>query len=594
MAGGCPIIVTMSEPSEPSDPEPAAPAAGEAPDGPDGSAGQAARVSHWRGWFAVPVFGGLVGALVFWWQSLTPSMMPRSPLAQAAVGAVCIGAGTAVGTLIHAVVAWIVRWRGSSVAPRVARIASLVLAGLAAVAVVLGWVLWPMWQNDQRDVVGGGHVSAWSFPVIIVVTAILTVVVVLIGRAVWRLGLLVERLGSKLLPRPAAAAITVVVVVFALNLLVSNVVLGRLHSWANSAFGVLEEDTGDVEPPTSALVSGGPGSLVPWSDLGLQGRNFVTGATTTADLAAFSGGDVEEPIRVYAGLRSGDDAAERSAVVVDELERTGAFDRSVLVVATATGTGWIDPDAAVAIEQLWHGDTAIASIQYSFLPSWISTLVDGDVAQEAGAALFNAVYDRWSELPEGQRPLLLVFGQSLGSFGGEAAFAGHDAATSIANMVARTDGVLFTGPTNGNTIWNQLTDGRDPGSPAWQPVVDGGSTVRFVSDVDELRGAQQWEHPRVLYVQHPTDPVTFWDVPTMWSKPEWLDRPRGAGIPDRATWFPFVTWAQGVGDLAAGFGAEPGFGHDYSNAFVGAWAAIAAPEGWTDAETDRLEAFLAG
>ncbi len=540
----------------------------------------------------MPVFGGLAGALLFWWQSLTPSMMPRSPLAQAAVSAVCIGVGCAIGTLVHTAVAWVVRSRGHHVSERVRRTALLVLAGVAVVAVVLGWVLWPMWQNDQRDVVGGDEVSVWSYLVILVVTAILTAIVVLIGRAVWRLGLLVDRHGSKLLPRPASAAIAVVVLVVAINVLVTDVVLGRLHSWANSAFGVLEEDTGDVDAPTSQLVSGGPDSLVPWSDLGMQGRNFVTEATTTADLEAFNGGTVQEPIRVYAGLRSGDDAEERAEVVVRELERTRAFDRSVLVVATATGTGWIDPDAAVAIEQMWAGDTAIASIQYSFLPSWISTLVDGDVAQEAGAALFDAVHDRWVDLPDDDRPLLLVFGQSLGSFGGEAAFAGHDASTSIANMVARTDGVLFTGPTNSNVIWNQLTEDRDSGSPVWRPVVDGGTNVRFVSDVDELGDVAGWESSRILYVQHPTDPVTFWDVPTMWSKPEWLDRPRGAGIPHRATWFPFVTWAQGVGDLAAGFGAEPGFGHDYSTAFVGAWAAIAAPEGWTDGDTDRLEAFL--
>jgi len=76
---------------------------------------------------------------------------------------------------------------------------------------------------------------------------------------------------------------------------------------------------------------------------------------------------------------------------VAELERTGGFDRSVLVVATSTGTGWIDPDAAEALEMLHHGDTAIASIQYSFLPSWISFLIDLGLASEAGSELRNAV-----------------------------------------------------------------------------------------------------------------------------------------------------------------------------------------------------------
>lgn len=59
-----------------------------------------------------------------------------------------------------------------------------------------------------------------------------------------------------------------------------------------------------------------------------------------------------------------------------------------------------------------------------------------------------------------------------------------------------------------------------------------------------------------------------------------------------ASWFPFVTWAQGVVDLFDGFAAGPGFGHDFSHAFVAGWAALAAPDGWTAADTIRLEAFL--
>ena len=48
----------------------------------------------------------------------------------------------------------------------------------------------------------------------------------------------------------------------------------------------------------------------------------------------------------------------------------------------------------------------------------------------------------------------------------------------------------------------------------------------------------------------------------------------------------------GVADLSAGFGAAPGYGHDYSTAFVAGWSAVSPPEGWTDAETLRLQEFL--
>ena len=43
---------------------------------------------------------------------------------------------------------------------------------------------------------------------------------------------------------------------------------------------------------------------------------------------------------------SADTVQERADLAVEELERTGAFDREIVVVATSTGTGWIDPDAA--------------------------------------------------------------------------------------------------------------------------------------------------------------------------------------------------------------------------------------------------------
>ena len=46
-----------------------------------------------------------------------------------------------------------------------------------------------------------------------------------------------------------------------------------------------------------------------------------------------------EPIRVYVGLESADGTRDRVALAMAELERTNAFDRSVLVVNTTTGTG---------------------------------------------------------------------------------------------------------------------------------------------------------------------------------------------------------------------------------------------------------------
>ncbi|MFZ4810430.1 MAG: alpha/beta-hydrolase family protein [Ilumatobacteraceae bacterium] len=543
-----------------------------------------------------PNLGGLVVALLFWWWSLAPLLLPRGWQAQALVSGVCVAVGYLIGTVIGAVVHRILARLDRRPSDAARRGTWRAFGVLAIVLVVVGLIRWTPRQNDHRDLIGLAHISASAIVPMVIVTLIATALLAVIGRLVWAAVRWLQRVLARLLPGRVATAIAVV-----LALLIGNWALSsagsRMHSWANTTWGALEDDTDpDVTQPSASEVSGSPDSLVPWTDLGLQGRRFVAGATTADELTQFNGArwDGTLPIRVYAGLRSGDTAAARADVAVRELERTGAFDRKALVVWTVTGTGWVDPDAARAFEQMYSGNSAIVSQQYSFLPSWMSTLVDGPVARDAGSALFDAVYRRWAELPESGRPKLYVFGLSLGSYGGEAAFTGTNATTSIANMVARTDGVMFVGPTNGNQLWNQLTDERDAGSPAWRPVVDGGETVYFANQLAELRDdpGAAWESPRVLYLQHPTDPVTFWNWQTMWSEPEWIQGELGRGVARDASWVPFVTWAQLVADLSAGFGADPGFGHDYTDAYVAAWAAIAPPDGWTAADTDRLEAFL--
>src|SRR3954449_7443273 len=228
------------------------------------------------------------------------------------------------------------------------------------------------------------------------------------------------------------------------------------------AFSVKDDGTeqGAVEP-TAAERSGSPASHVPWADLGLQGRNFVGTGPTPEELRAFSGRPAREPVRAYVGLASAEDAGDRAALAVRELQRAGGFDRAVLAVVTTTGTGWVDPAASGALEYEWNGDTAMVAMQYSYLPSWLSFLVDQAKARDSGRALFDAVYGAWSQLPERSRPQLYVFGESLGTFGGEAAFSG------LADVENRTDGVLWAGPPNFNELWRGIVADRESASPEW-------------------------------------------------------------------------------------------------------------------------------
>ncbi len=61
-----------------------------------------------------------------------------------------------------------------------------------------------------------------------------------------------------------------------------------------------------------------------------------------------------------------------------------------------------------------RGDTAIVSMQYSYLPSWITILVDPQRSRVAAHILFDEIYAYWKTLPKDKRPRLYLHGLSLG------------------------------------------------------------------------------------------------------------------------------------------------------------------------------------
>jgi uncharacterized membrane protein len=417
------------------------------------------------------------------------------------------------------------------------------------------------------------------------VSILIAAALLMVGRGIRSLVRFVARQLGRFLPRQAAGALAVLVVIVIVGFLATGVLPHAFTAAANSVFSSADNgtDPGIAEPATP-LRSGSPESLVPWSTLGRQGRTFVGSGPTPAEISKFSGTAAMEPIRVYVGLKSAPSIAAESTLAVRELERTGAFHRKVIVVATTTGTGWLNPEMIDPLEYMYDGDTAVVAIQYSFLPSWISFLVDKAPAQEAGRDLFDAVYDTWHQLPAGRRPALVVFGESLGSFGGEAAFSG------VEDIRDRTSGDLWVGPTNTNTLWSQFTAARDPGSPEWQPVYQGGRTVRFVTSAAELEAAAPgWERPRVVYLQNTSDPIVWWSWQLAFHEPDWLGGPHPPDVSSAMHWYPLVTFWQVSADLALSTAVPAGHGHSYGMLQgAAAWAAIIPPHGWTNARTAEL------
>jgi uncharacterized membrane protein len=462
-----------------------------------------------------------------------------------------------------------------------------VLAWVGPVLAVVVVVVGAEWQNDVRELVGEPRrTSSWFL--VGAIAFLVGLGLIAFGRALRRLSRRIARLLGRWVPAPAASLLGVVLVALLVYWLAAGVLFRVVVDVADSVYAGTNAGTDEgVEPVTSDLRSGSPASAVPWDSLGRQGRTFVAGGPTTAEIGDVTGAVAVEPIRVYAGLDSADDAAGRADLVVQELERTGAFDRSVLVVAGATGTGWTEPQQMAALEYLWGGDTAIATMQYSFLPSWISFLVDADRASEAGRVLFDAVHEAWSALPEDDRPQLVSYGLSLGSFAAQAPFG------SVGDLTTRVDGALYVGTPNFTPLWRTITDDRDAGSPEWQPVVDDGETVRFASDGTDLGDLPgDWGAPRVAYLQHASDPVVWWSWDLIAQQPDWLAEPRGPDVSGRVRWFPLLTFVQVTVDQFFGVSVPDGHGHNYASQVVAAWADVTEPPSWTDADLAALQSLI--
>jgi uncharacterized membrane protein len=539
--------------------------------------------SDW--WVRHYTFFGTAVGLVFVWLSMTPSLLPRGPLFQGLVS----GAAGALGYGFGVFGVWLVRYlRSKNTSPSAPRWAWIILVVVGLIGQTLAIIWFHVWQDDVRDFMGVPRLDFWDHPLTGVLAIVFLFGFVEIGQLVGKLVRYLTRLLDRVAP-PRVSAVVVVTLLVVLSIaLLNGVVVRVVMSTLNNTFeSVNNEQDPDNPAPTTPLRSGGPQSFVSWESLGHQGRVFVSGGPSVEDLEKFNGAKAIEPIRAYAGLNSADSIKAAAELAAQELLRTGGLNRKVVAVANTTGTGWINEAEASALEYMYNGDTAIVSMQYSFLPSWLSFLVDKENARQSSQALFEAVDALVRGMPENARPKLVVFGESLGSFGGEAPFL------SLNNLIARTDGALFSGPTFNNTIWTDLTANRDPGSPEWLPIYDKGAYVRFAATADDLnRPVDPWDDPRVVYLQHASDPIAWWSPDLLFSKPDWLREPRGSDVSPRMEWIPVVTFLQVSADMAVAVDVPDGHGHVYVRDVANAWAAIMQPPGWTAAKTDELRLLL--
>lgn len=318
-------------------------------------------------------------------------------------------------------------------------------------------------------------------------------------------------------------------------------------------------DPGYAEPPVLPEVSGSPESPVPFEELGQQGRRFVSDVATPELIESVMGEPATaQPIRVFVGYNSEPlYRTGRTELALDELERTGAYDRSHIVLISPTGTGWVDHTVIEAIEFFTRGDVASVCIQYGRYPSFLSLQ-----KVRAGRAQFRqlvwGVRQRLAGMEPAKRPQVLVFGESLGAW-----------ASSDVIMKQGIAGLDHYGIDR--ALWFGM-----PALARWSAAgldrpgqLTPRGTVGVFDRWEQFQKltVEQRDALRIVQLSHDNDPITLLTPTVLYQEPEWLGPHRGRGIPHDQRWAPFTTFLQTLVDAANAMKNEPGefrsTGHDY-------------------------------
>ncbi len=341
----------------------------------------------------------------------------------------------------------------------------------------------------------------------------------------------------------------------ALALVAGGVIAGRVLSRrsANRMRDIRRRiDPGLREAPDNPHVSSGPGSLITSAELGREGARFVGTGTTGEDVAYVTGQKrICAPIRVFVGVDAADTIEQRVGLAIAELRRTGAFERTCVVVQSPAGTGYANPTAVNAVELLTRGDCASVVVGYGLMPSFLS-LSSIDIARRTQEALLAAIAAECAV--RDRSPRLLLYGESLGARVQQAA---------LPNGIADMDRLGID-----TAVWVGTPGGRDYDAAhlAFSPVA---ITIDNPSQIPARLSRFAGKHPRVWFLEHDADPVVRFRPELVRRRPDWLPSvgQRGRGIPAKMRWLPVITWAQVLVDTMYATDVTPGefrsAGHDY-------------------------------
>jgi uncharacterized membrane protein len=529
---------------------------------------------------------GLLLGAIFFALSLTPSLLPRTETVQGVLSGCCFAIGYGFGNLGH----WLWGFLGLKVPPgKITRALGVLVAIVAVILVFIALSYSSIWQNSVRAVMGLTPVDEFQPLVIAVVAAPIAAALLVVGKLLVTLIRLVWRWLAPLLPPRAAAVLATLLVALVIGSLVNNLFWRNALRAADAFYQRLDELVStDQAPPANWFETGSAQSLIDWDTIGKDSRFYIRSRPSAADLTARTGKPAIEPLRTYVGLRSASTPEARAQLALAELQRIDAFSRSVLVLVMPVGTGWVDPAGIDTLELLHGGDVATVAVQYSYLTSALSLLVEPDYGAETGQALFNTVYDYWTGLDPETRPRLYLYGLSLGALASQNS-------TTVYNVLSDPfQGALWAGPPFSSPIWGRMTDARQPGTPYWLPRFGNSSSIRFMNQSGDQGWDQvPWGPMRIVFLQYASDPIVFFSFNADWQKPAWLDAPRGPDVSPALNWYPIVTFLQLALDTALAQTAPVGYGHVYSpHHYIDAWMQVTQPPGWTETELVALKAAI--
>lgn len=332
-------------------------------------------------------------------------------------------------------------------------------------------------------------------------------------------------------------------------------------------------------PPASTHVSCGPYSEVSFDAIGKEGRRFVLMTLTAHQIETVMEEPAVEPVRIVIPRQGS--IADRVALALTEMESLGAFERSIIVIASPTGVGYVNYVMAEALEYLTRGSCATVVPQYALVPSALA-LDTTEQGTELQAEILQAVKNRLVKIRPAERPRLVQFGESLGA--------------QVALDVAAEGGVhrlntmhveagLYLGVPFRSKAWHILQ--RAPGA------IDPDGRIVEVTEPSEAPDRAGMH----LMVIHDDDPVNKFSYEMFVRRPWWMGPPeeRPPMVPREVLFRPIVSFVIALVDLLNGMNSKPGefrrVGHDYRIDMRGslekAFLLKSSPE-----QAERIEAAL--